>query len=309
MFMGKSGTRALALRVGALAVVVLLTLGFGGVEGPVPAAPAPGDSLQGLISRITGLSGKLRAIALFPSSTHRPGATIGDLVPALGETVPGVQATGLTTSEGDALVTLGLVPLAEKRGTSWRGYRVGYWPRERSRRLAGDPTLPAGFIEVTPDNQDTRISAHFRLRDFLTHDQQDRWPKVLVLRLALIDKLELIRDELARRGKPAEVRIMSGFRTPQYNAEGVGPGGRARDSRHMYGDASDIFVDADGDGRMDDLDGDGRVTVADARYLLGVAESVESRYPSLIGGMSAYRSTAAHGPFLHVDVRGTPARW
>ena len=34
---------------------------------------------------------------------------------------------------------------------------------------------------------------------------------------------------------------MSGFRTPAYNALGVGPlGGRARDSRHEFGDAADI---------------------------------------------------------------------
>jgi hypothetical protein len=77
----------------------------------------------------------------------------------------------------------------------------------------------------------------------------------------------------------------------------------------MYGDAADIYVDADGDGSMDDLDGDRRVTLADARWLATVAERVEAEYPTLTGGIGVYRATAAHGPFVHVDTRGTRARW
>jgi hypothetical protein len=77
----------------------------------------------------------------------------------------------------------------------------------------------------------------------------------------------------------------------------------------MYGDAADIFVDADGDGRMDDLDGDGRVTVADSRFLLALAEQVERAHPDLAGGLSAYPANGQHGPFLHVDSRGHRARW
>ena len=44
---------------------------------------------------------------------------------------------------------------------------------------------------------------------------------------------------------------MSGFRTPQYNAGGGNTGGRAGLSRHMYGDASDIFIDNDGNERVE----------------------------------------------------------
>src|SRR5438093_9287178 len=103
---------------------------------------------------------------------------------------------------------------------------------------------------------------------------------------------------------------MSGFRTSQYNAHGVGVnGGRAAESRHMYGDAADVFVDADHDGRMDDLNGDGRVTLRDAKLLFAVAEGVEASHPELVGGLSAYPGNAAHGPFVHVDARGTRARW
>ena len=205
---------------------------------------------------------------------------------------------------------LALVPLRAKRGALWNGYRVGYWPGERAGRAASRYPLPEGFLEVTPENQDQPLSVSFRVRDFLTHDQAQVWPKVLVIRLPLLDKLELIAAELEALGRPSALRVMSGFRTPQYNALGVGPrGGRARDSRHMYGDAADIYVDADGNGQMDDLDGDGRVTVRDARWLAGLADRVEQAHPTVTGGIGVYRATAAHGPFVHVDVRGTPARW
>ncbi|HET7903296.1 MAG TPA: D-Ala-D-Ala carboxypeptidase family metallohydrolase, partial [Candidatus Eisenbacteria bacterium] len=186
----------------------------------------------------------------------------------------------------------------------------GNWPA----RVPGavDPRYapPAGFIPVTPENQSTPVSKRFRLRDFLTHDQKDVWPKVLVLRVELLDKLELIGDELERRGLPGSLRIMSGFRTPQYNAKGVGANsGRAGRSRHMYGDAADVFVDANDDGVMDDLDGDGSVTIRDAEVLYAVVEGVEGRHPELVGGLSAYRANSEHGPFVHVDARGTRARW
>ena len=77
----------------------------------------------------------------------------------------------------------------------------------------------------------------------------------------------------------------------------------------MYGDASDIYVDGNGDGRMDDLNGDGKVTVADAKYLAAIADQVEGRHPELTGGIGIYRATGAHGPFVHVDTRGFVARW
>jgi hypothetical protein len=219
-----------------------------------------------------------------------------------------VHPTGLLAPDGTPIRSLALVPLRAKHGASWQGYRVGFWPGERAggSRYA----LPEGFLEVTPENQDLPLSTRFRVRDFLTKDQVNVWPKVLVIRLPLLDKLELIAEELEAVGQPAALRVMSGFRTPQYNALGVGPrGGRARNSRHMYGDAADIYVDADGDGRMDDLDRDGRVTVRDARWLAGLAARVENRYPEMSGGIGVYRATAVHGPFVHVDTRGTPARW
>jgi hypothetical protein len=248
------------------------------------------------------LSGNLRVIEVTP---------LADQVPSVDTGVPGVHPTGLLAPDSTPILSLALVPLRAKRGASWQGYRVGFWPGERTANARGARYAPPpGFLEVTPENQDLPLTTRFRVRDFLTKDQPNVWPKVLVIRLPLLDKLELIAEELEAVGQPAAVRVMSGFRTPQYNALGVGPrGGRARNSRHMYGDAADIFVDADGDGRMDDLDRDGQVTVRDARWLAGLAARVESRYPEMSGGIGVYRATAVHGPFVHVDTRGTPARW
>jgi uncharacterized protein YcbK (DUF882 family) len=101
--------------------------------------------------------------------------------------------------------------------------------------------------------------------------------------------------------------VMSGFRTPQYN--GPGGDGRSGVSRHMYGDAADVFVDNDGNGRMDDLNRDGKVDHRDAKVILDAVERVERRYPALAGGVGVYRANSAHGPFAHVDVRGWRARW
>jgi hypothetical protein len=203
-----------------------------------------------------------------------------------------------------------LLPFSAKVNGRIGPYRMGFWPSEGGRVRTLAYRNPDGFIEVTPDNQDTRVSEHFRLRDFLTKDQFTVWPKYLVLREELIDKLELVIAELQRDGVSVRrMTVMSGFRTPQYNQRGVGGGGRAQDSRHQYGDAADVFVDNDGDGWMDDLNRDGRVDHRDAQVILNAAERVERRHPDLAGGVGVYRATRAHGPFAHVDVRGRRARW
>ena len=189
-------------------------------------------------------------------------------------------------------------------------YRIGFWPGERGRTRTGAYANPDGFIEVTRDNVSMPVSAHFRLGDFLTHGQSDVWPKYLVLHERLVDKLELVIAELEHEGVPVRhMTVMSGFRTPAYNAEGGTTSGRSSVSRHMYGDASDVFVDNDGDGRMDDLNGDGRIDSRDAQVIVNAADRVERAHPELVGGEGVYAATSAHGPFAHVDARGTRVRW
>ena len=179
-------------------------------------------------------------------------------------------------------------------------YRVGFWPEEKGRLRSDAYENPDGFIEVTRENQNTRVSEHFLLSDFLTHDQEGVWPKYLVLKEPLLDKLELVIQDLERHGINAEgMEVLSGFRTPDYNLGLGDESGRARDSRHQFGDAADVIIDNNDDGRMDDLNRDGRVNFADVRIILAAVERVEHQYPDLVGGtglVSLHRTTRSLRP-------------
>jgi uncharacterized protein YcbK (DUF882 family) len=201
-------------------------------------------------------------------------------------------------------------PFSAKMNGRIGSYRLGSWPYEGLTPRSPSYASPKGFIEVTPENFGTRVSEHFTVGEFLTKDQREVWPKYLVLDRRLLDKLELTIAELNRMGYPVkDLSIMSGFRTPVYNERGVGAGGRSAVSRHQYGDASDVYPDDDQDGRLDDLNRDGRVDLKDARILASAAEAVERKNPQLVGGIGIYPATSTHGPFVHIDARGTRARW
>jgi len=300
--------RALALCVTVTSAVLLVSVTAraahaadrDSVRTPTNASKVDDDSLR-------GRSGKLRAV-LVPRSERRPGILERLFGDSLLRT-PGVHAAR-EDSGGANVALITMRDFAEKLGGKIGEYRMGFWPAERRKLLSTAYANPEGFIEVTPENIDTPVSEHFRLRDFLTHDQQGVWPKYLVLRAPLVDKLELVISQLEARGTPVRhMSVMSGFRTPQYNARGGESGGRSRVSRHMFGDAADVFVDNDGDGRMDDLNRDGRIDYRDARVILDAVEQVERAHDDLGGGVGVYRATRAHGPFAHVDVRGSRARW
>ena len=278
-------------------------------EGITGAGTGITDLLAPLGGRggVFGHSGKLRARFVAP----RRAMTIPAVARVFGDSaarVPGVYPARAEAAQPVSLVTL--VPFSEKKRGRIGSYRMGSWPFERGTANGGSYGEFDGFIRVTPQNQDTYVSEHFRLRDFLTKDQRAVWPKYLVLREPLLDKLELMIEELERAGTPVRhVSVMSGFRTQQYNDRGVGAGGRAQNSRHQYGDAADVFVDNDRNGRLDDLNRDGRVDTRDVSVMLAAVERVERRYPDLVGGAGVYKATSAHGPFVHVDVRGSRARW
>jgi hypothetical protein len=289
-----------------------------------PTAAYVTDALLDAFVPLRGRSGRLLA-AIGPEGapilkdTLPTGAVITYTAGGESETVEGLRAPG-RAGVWDLAIKVGntLKPITDMRVITLRPasdtrrgriglYYIGSWPAGGARP---NYAPPSGFIEVTQENQDTRVSEHFRLRDFLPKDQRNVWPKYLVLDTKLIDKLELILEELrSERVNTAGVRVMSGFRTPQYNA-GVGDTrGRASLSRHMYGDAADIYIDNSGNGSMDDINGDGRVDVGDAEFIRQAAERVERRNPELVGGVGVYRANPSHGPFTHVDTRGYRARW
>jgi hypothetical protein len=214
--------------------------------------------------------------------------------------VPGLATLTVLDARGGKALELNvfvMVPFTDVQGGHLNGYRIGKYPAK---------TQPLGFVEVTTDTIRTKLSPHFEVRQFLCK-QPGGFPKYVVLSEALILKLERIIEELDDAGHDVDtLQIMSGYRTPFYN-EGIG---NVRDSQHTAGTAADIFVDEKIDGRMDDLDRDGVVTRDDAIWLFRLIDGMD-RMPAPLfpGGLGDYGATAAHGPFVHVDVRGRLARW
>ncbi len=273
------------------------------VATAVPPAPS-------LIDSLLGRSRKLRARFVSPTRI----GSLPILRQLFGDSaVQRAAVLATRVSDQDKAAPFHFItmrPFADKVRGRIGAYRIGTFPSEQRAARAASYKNPEGFLEVTTRNQDIPVSEHFRLRDFLTHDQAAVWPKYLVLREPLVDKLELVIDELRTMGVAvSKMRVMSGFRTPQYNEQGVGAGGRVQDSRHQYGDAADVYIVNGAKDWMSDLDGDGRIDTRDARVLAMAAERVERAHPDLVGGIGVYPATSAHGPFVHIDVRGTKARW
>ncbi len=288
------------LAVALLVAPAAVASGQGVSADPAASGPTPADT-------IFGRSGRLLARFFAPPRSME----VEPIARLFGKREQKNTSTVAVTdsASGRQLSLITLLPFADKVNGRVGDYHLGRFPAEKRPPRSAAYENPDGFIEVTLENKDTPVSEHFRLSDFLTHDQKNIWPKYLVLREALVDKLELVMVELQRRGIDAQrMRVMSGFRSPQYNQRGVGRG-RARDSRHQYGDAADIMVDNNGDNRLDDLNRDGRVNSKDMRILADAVESVERQYPELVGGLGLYRANSARGPFIHVDVRGQRARW
>ncbi len=271
---------------------------------PVAEVREPGTSL-GVPDSLYGKSGALRFRTLTPAEAIRvPGFII-----ALGEkAIHRAAAHSVPLPDGSAFHYLVLRPFADKQGEMLNGYRLGRWPAERW-IMARNYFNPDGFVEVTEEAASLPLTSHFTLGDFLTHDQAKHWPKYVVLEEKLIDKVELVLRELNARGIPTrKVVVLSGFRAPYYNDRGVGEG-MARSSRHQYGDAVDLIVDDNGDGRMDDLDRNGRVDLGDTRPISLAMARVDAAHPELRGGLGTYTAMGPSGPFVHIDVRGTSARW
>ena len=192
-----------------------------------------------------------------------------------------------------------MVPFAQKAAGVLNGYRIGTYLAEK----LGGHDEPQGFLEVQAADIDLNVSKHFRLGDFITHDAQaDVWPKYVALNPRLLDKLELVVAEVAKmRGMSPDsmsaLDVHSGFRTPAHNAQVQRA---ARDSRHQYGDAADIVIDADGDGR---------ITPSDSKIVASAVDSVEELHPDLVGGLGVYTSNRYRTPYVHIDARGHRSRW
>ena len=201
--------------------------------------------------------------------------------------------------EIEGLTLAVLVPFEEKEGAMLRGYRIGTYIAER---VAGRQPPPTGFLEITPADVDLPITKHLRVGDFLNHDQVGVWPSYAAVNPKLLDKLELVIQEIARwHGDKAvadiELDVHSGFRAPEHNRK---IRRAARDSQHQYGDAADVAIDANGDGK---------ITAIDSRMVGLAVEIVELKHPDLVGGLGIYTSGHSSTNYVHIDVRGRRARW
>ena len=201
-----------------------------------------------------------------------------------------------------------MVPATEQTSDkTLNGYRIGAYPATPYKGL-DIYKAPQGFVEVTQENLNTLVSPNFRVRQFLAKQDQG-FPKYIVLKANLLLKLENILTSLNQNVKPIDgFTIMSGYRTPWYNRAI----GNVPNSRHVFGGAADFYIDDQpNDGQMDDMNGDGKSDKKDAQWLAAYINSMSQRgeFGSRIGGIGIYGSNSAHGPFVHVDVRGARARW
>ena len=221
---------------------------------------------------------------------------------------PGLYPIQVIAPDGAAAVILQafvVVPYDRLQGDFMNGYRIGRYPEKPLRGLT-DYRRPVGFVEVTRENEDVMVSPHFHLKQFLCKQPADS-QRYVVLNDRLLLALEQILERVNQAGYQATtLHIMSGYRTPAYNRSL----GNVDYSLHQWGAAADIFIDENEDGVMDDLNSDGLSDIHDAEVLYRlVDDAAQSESQGLIGGLGKYPSTASHGPFVHVDVRGRKARW
>lgn len=200
----------------------------------------------------------------------------------------------------DGLTLAVMVPFAEKEAGLLRGYRIGTYLAER---ISGKTPPPEGFLEISPADVDIAITKHLRVGDFLNHDNQDGWPRYAAVSPRLLDKLELVVAEIARwhgandsSKVNVDIDVHSGFRAPDHNQR---VRRAATDSQHQYGDAADVVIDVNGDGKF---------TAIDARMVGLAVEIVELKHPDLVGGLGLYTSRRS-GTYVHIDARGHRARW
>lgn len=220
----------------------------------------------------------------------------------------GAYIANVTNKDGKSINVnvLVLTPLSQMKGEYLNGYRIGNYP---SQPLRGNPiyNAPKGMFEVTSENQNLKLTPHFSLKQFVCKQSGD-FPKYLIVRERLLLKLEFILERVNEKGYDVETfGFISGYRTPFYNKSIK----NVQYSMHVFGGAADIFIDQNKDGSMDDLNKDGRIDEKDVREFYNIVESEYSkdRYSKFVGGLGFYRKNSRHNGFIHVDVRGSRARW
>lgn len=189
----------------------------------------------------------------------------------------------------------------------WRTTTLNSFPVGSYGDGNGRERRPEYFIELTQSTSGAAVSTHLNLGQFICHIE-GRYPQYMALDLRLVDKLEEILAAVQEVYPEADdIHNISGFRTPAYNAT---IGNLTTESLHLYGQAADIWIESwPSNELMDDLDRNKRIDVYDGEYLVEIVRTLEAQGKVVTGGASAYRWIPTHGPFVHIDTRGSAAVW
>lgn len=200
-----------------------------------------------------------------------------------------------------------LYPHDKKNGQYLEDFRIGNYPE-----IPADKkemySRPKGFLKIDESLLDINLTPHFKMEQFLTN-QTEKIPQFIVIKESLLLKLELFLEEVNKAGYETDTfGIVSLYRSPYFNKE---IGNNTHYSRHIYGDAADIYIDNKGDEWMDDLNGDGKTDIADADILFDLACDFDKKNEDLDlqGGVGSYDENGVRGPFIHIDTRGQHVRW
>ncbi|RDV24093.1 hypothetical protein DXV75_15505 [Alteromonas aestuariivivens] len=218
---------------------------------------------------------------------------------------PGMYPVKLQHNGVDDIVlkVIVLEPFDAQNSTQLNNYEIGSYPSEPFKGLE-QYRSPPGLIRISESQLSESLTPHVRVSDVICK-QASGFPKYIYITNEALTMLEQLLTFVNDNGITTErFSFISGYRTPYYNRS-IGNG---RHSRHQYGDAFDLYVDNDKDGRMDDLNGDGKLTVDDVAILYGVFEQF-MKQSGYVGGLGRYRPTSNHGGFVHIDIRGYRARW
>ena len=202
------------------------------------------------------------------------------------------------------------------------GEKLGDYPdpakAKNSRRVREHPARyapPRFFARIAPENENLALTDEISLGQmigFIGNRREgkgtERHTHVFPVSRPLIQKLDRLAHALREQGLAFKhLAITSGFRTPRYNASIGG----ASHSRHIYGDAADIYIDDGGDERMDDLTGDGKADRADALLIANALRALELAGEVVPGGIGVYEFRGADSCFayIHIDCRAFVTRW
>lgn len=195
----------------------------------------------------------------------------------------------------------------EKNGQYLENFRIGHYPEipvDKSEYY----TKPDGFLKIEESLLEVNLTPHFKMEQFLT-SQSEKLPQFIAIQESLLLKLEFFLEEVNNAGYQADTfGIVSLYRSPYFNKE---LGNNTDLSRHLFGDAADIYIDNSGNEWMDDLNEDGNSTRADADILYDLAVKFDQKeeFSALQGGVSSYKGNGVRGPFIHIDTRGFHVSW